>query len=214
MVDFYIIESFIHCELRTLNDIFLYSRRFLKDILIEAIQLELNQFIKNGLLIKDNNYYKITQTGKNYMNTNKNYYSEIIYKFMIKYNIAKVYELKEKREEQQTLRNYLVSNRESRCIICSKTLPLVLLETAHIKPRCILNKIERVDVNVVEFMCRFCHKLYDSGSIAVNNGKLEISNKLNIENFDLDYQHNTNIEKYNNNNNTYFNFHYKYIFNK
>ena len=220
MSDLYIIECFIHSEFRSFNDIFLYNKRFLKDICIKSIQLELTKLIKKELVIKDNNNYKITLSGRNYMNINKNYYSEIIYKFMIKYsmsyncNIGNVYELKEKREEQQTLRNYLVNNRESRCIICSKNLPLCLLETAHIKPRCILNKTERLDKNIVEFMCRFCHKLYDSGLIAVNNCNLEISNKFNIENFDLDYQNNTNINKYNNYNKDYFNFHYKFIFNK
>jgi len=53
------------------------------------------------------------------------------------------------------------------CVICEKKLPLCLLETAHLKPRCILNSNEKNDKNSVEFMCRYCHNLYDNGFLKV-----------------------------------------------
>jgi len=34
------------------------------------------------------------------------------------------------------------------CIICEKKLPLCLLETAHLKPRCLLNNNEKIDKNI------------------------------------------------------------------
>ena len=49
------------------------------------------------------------------------------------------YELKEKRLEQQSLRKYLLNEKEHKCILCYKILPVCLLETAHIKPRNLLN---------------------------------------------------------------------------
>lgn len=60
-------------------------------------------------------------------------------------------------------------------------------------------------------MCRYCHKLYDSGYISINNGKLIVSTKLTEFHYDLTFN-NYKIDSYNNLNNVYFNFHYKYIF--
>lgn len=53
------------------------------------------------------------------------------------------------------------------CIICNKKLLLCLLETSHLKLRCILNKNEINDKNIVEFMYSYCHKLYDNGLLRV-----------------------------------------------
>ena len=78
------------------------------------------------------------------------------------------------------------------------------------KPRCILNNNERNDKNVVEFMCRYCHNLYDNGFLAVYNGLLYVSTF--IDNYDLDYNKNKQITFYNLQNEKYFIFHYKYIY--
>ena len=93
--------------------------------------------------------------------------------------------------------------------MCDKKLPLCLLETAHLKPRCILNMNEIHDNNIVEFMCRYCHNLYDNGFLAVNNGLLEVSTIIN--NYDLYYEH-KQINCFNSNNKKYFMFHYNYIY--
>jgi hypothetical protein len=53
----------------------------------------------------------------------------------------------------------------------------------------------------VEFMCRYCHKLYDDGMIGVQNGQFCKTPELNT--YDLNYNFNT-IDAYNENNKTYF----------
>lgn len=74
-----------------------------------------------------------------------------------------------------------------------------------------IKKKEILDTNVVEFMCRYCHKLYDSGFIGVYNGHLKISQIIDCY-YDLTYKNNTKIKNYNDNNKIYFDFHNKYIF--
>ena len=146
------------------------------------------------------------------MGDNKYYYSRKIYNFVIKHSIPhKKYELKRVRENQQKLRKYLIDNKPNICIICDKKLPLCLLETAHIKPYCILKKTEILDTNAVEFMCRYCHKLYDSGYIGIEKGNLKISSMIN-NTYDLTYKNNAKIKNYNCDNEQYFDFHQKYIF--
>ena len=86
------------------------------------------------------------------------------------------------------LESYLIANKQHRCILCDKELPLCLLETAHIKPRCILNNTEMNDINVVEFMCRYCHNLYDRGFLGVHKGILEQSSLLDLSKFDIKYE--------------------------
>ena len=93
--------------------------------------------------------------------------------------------------------------------MCDKHLPLCLLETAHLKPRCLLNSNEMNDNNIVEFMCRYCHNLYDNGYLGLYNGLLHVSSF--IDNYDLQYNKNTLIVYYNILNKKYFNFHYNYI---
>ena len=90
---------------------------------------------------------------------------------------------------------YLINNKEHICIICNKKLPLCLLETAHIKPRCLLNYNEICDNNIVEFMCRYCHTLYDNGLLGINNGQLCVSTTLH--NYNLDCISNKHISSYN-----------------
>jgi hypothetical protein len=134
--------------------------------------------------------------------------TQIIIRFYKKYNRNyKKYELKEIRLEQQALRTFLINNKEHICIICDKKLPLCLLETAHLKPRCILNCN---DNNVVEFMCRYCHNLYDNGFLVIYNRLLYVSSFIN--NYDIHYNRNKQISYYNFQNEKYFIFHYKYIY--
>ena len=67
-------------------------------------------------------------------------------------------------------------------------MPLCLLETAHLKPRYLLNNNEKNDNNVVEFMCRFCHKLYDDGYLGISIlGLLCVSSDITKINYDLEY---------------------------
>ena len=110
--------------------------------------------------------------------------------------------------EQDKLRKTLIDTKEHTCIICNKKLPLCLLETAHLKPRCILTNKEKNDINIVEFMCRYCHKLYDEGMIGVLNG--QFCKTPELDTYDLNYNFNT-IDVYNENNKKYFDYHYRNI---
>ncbi len=89
------------------------------------------------------------------------------------------------RPEHKKLRTYLEKNKQPVCIICQQNLPPYILECAHIKPRTICNDTERLDIGVVNWMCRNCHKIYDKGDIGVFNGRLFKSNLLG--NYDLDF---------------------------
>jgi hypothetical protein len=155
--------------------------------------------------------YELTNEGNVILNDHIYYNSRIIIRFFRKYTKKqKIYVLKEIRLEQQKLRTYLINNKQHKCIMCNKHLPLCLLETAHLKPRCLLNSNEINDNNNVEFMCRYCHNLYDNGYLGLYNGLLHISSF--IDNYDLHYNKNTLIVYYNIQNKKYFNFHYNYIY--
>ena len=206
----YIINSFILKDNNTLLDIYNYIK-FRYDILVEInnIKTELTTLIKNNIIFF-NNIYKLTKEGNIILNDNIYYYSKIIINFFKKYKNNKKYILREIRQEQQQLRNYLITNKKEICIICEKKMPLCLLETAHLKPRFILNNNEKNDKNIVEFMCRYCHTLYDNGFLAVYKGLLQISTFINQ--YDLHYNKNKKIPYYNLQNEIYFIFHYNYIY--
>ena len=208
----YIINSFIIQEQNTLMDIFNYIKfRYDKLVDINDINTKLKNLIKHNIIIFHNNIYELSKEGNVILNDHKYYYSKIIIKFYKKYNKNhRKYELREIRKEQQQLRNYLITNKQHICIICDKKLPLCLLETAHLKPRCILNNNEINDANVVEFMCRYCHNLYDNGFLSIYNGLLQVSTFIN--NYDLQYNKNKQIFFYNLQNEKYFIFHYKFIY--
>ena len=208
----YIINSFILQDKNTLIDIYNYIKiRYDKSVEINNIKTELTYLIKNNIIFFNNNNYELSKEGKVILNDHKYYYLKIIINFYKKFNkIHRKYELKEFRQEQQQLRNYLISNKEQMCIICDKKLPLCLLETAHLKPRCILNNNEINDKNIVEFMCRYCHNLYDNGYLSVHNGLLQVSTFINE--YDLNYDKNKKITSYNFMNKKYFIFHYNYIY--
>jgi hypothetical protein len=209
---YYIINCFILQDKHTLNEIYNYIKfRYDETMTINNIKVELKKLIKKGIIFFNDNYYKLTKEGNVILDDHKYYYSKIIVNFYKKYNKNYIkYELREIRQEQQKLRNYLISNKNQICIICEKKLPLCLLETAHLKPRCILNNTEKNDTNIVEFMCRYCHNLYDNGLIAVYSGLLHVSPKLN--NYDLQYDKYKHIQIYNSQNEKYFMFHYSYIY--
>ena len=216
MKDYYFINSFILQDRNTMMDMYNYIKvRYDESIQINYVKSELTNFIKNNILFFHNQrqHYELTEEGKIILYDNKCYYSKIIIKFYRKYNKNhKKYESREIRKEQQRLRNYLVANKQHNCIICDKKLPLCLLETAHLKPRCILNNNEINDIHIVEFMCRYCHNLYDNGFLAVYNGVLCVSSL--ISKYDLQYNQNKQIPCYNLQNEKYFIFHYKNIYDK
>ena len=208
----YIINSFIIKYRNTIEDIYNYLKyQYDSTIEINEIKKILAKLVKKNILFNNNNFYELAEEGNVILNDQKYYYSRIIYNFYKKYSKnSKKYELREIRKEQQKLREYLICNKKQICIICDKKLPLCLLETAHLKPRCILNKNDINDINIVEFMCRYCHNLYDNGFLSVYNGILQISEFINK--YDLEYAENKQIDYYNLQNDKYFMFHYKYIF--
>jgi hypothetical protein len=209
----YIINSFILQEKNTLIDVYNYIKfRYDNSMEINDVKIELIKLIKNNIIFFHNKNYELSKEGNVILNDNKYYYSKIIIRFYKKYNKNhRKYKLKEIRTEQQQLRNYLIYNKEHKCVICDKKLPLCLLETAHLKPRCLLNDIEKYNNSVVEFMCRYCHNLYDNGHLGIYKGILCTTSF--IDKFDLFFNKNTKINCYNINNKYFFDFHFKFIFN-
>ena len=117
---------------------------------------------------------------------------------------------KSSRPEQKKLRNYLEKNKEKKCIICQRNLPPYTLECAHIKPRMLCSIQERHDFNVVNWMCRNCHIIFDRGGIGINDGRLLISDDL--KQFS-DFSTNFNTEDFYMSRD-YFEYHFNYIFKK
>ena len=156
------------------NDIFNYCNRF-EDNSKKVVQKYINNLVKNNILTHN---YILTKEGKYILNQLNIYYQRIIINSYRKYKIKsdKKYALKEIRLEQQKLRNHLISNCSNICAFCEKKLPYFLLETAHIKPRCLLNYYDKHDYNNVIFLCRLCHVIFDKGYLSVFNNKLLISN--------------------------------------
>jgi hypothetical protein len=210
----YIINSFILQNKNTIHNIYEYIKlRYDASVELINIKIKLSEMVKDRILFFNNKIYELTNEGHVILNVHIYYYSRIIIRFFRKYNKnQKLYALKEIRFEQQKLRTYLIKNKEQKCILCDKKLPLCLLETAHLKPRCLLNSSEIKDNNIVEFMCRYCHNLYDNGYLGLYNGLLYVSSIIN--NYDLQYNKNTLIIHYNIHNKIYFNFHYKHIYKK
>ena len=208
----YIINSFIVKNKNTLNNVYDYINIHYDTLVkISNIKIELSEMVKMRILVLNNNMYELTHEGCVILNDHIFYYLRIIIRFFKQYTKKqKIYTLKEVRIEQQKLREYLIKNKQQKCVICDKYLPLCLLETAHLKPRCLLNSNEIKDNNIVEFMCRYCHNLYDNGYLGLSNGILCISPFIN--NYDLQYNKHALIECYNILNSKYFDFHYKYIY--
>jgi hypothetical protein len=226
-----IINVFIIQNKNKLVDIFNYiQKRYNSYIKEDEIEVELIKLKKDNIIFNENNIYQLTYKGSLILKDLKYYYFIIIKKFLknIKFlkflqnikvkfennKVDKKYELKEVRKEQSKLREYLIKNKQHVCVLCDKKLPLELLETAHLIPRCSLkNDNEFNDVNIVEFMCRYCHRLYDDGHLSVHNGLLYVSPYL--DNFDdLIYVRQKRIICYNLNNEKYFNSHFNNIYSK
>ena len=180
-----IILTFNFINNPSFNDIFNYCNRFVDNSKI-LVNKSINKLIKNNIIINNNNYI-LSVEGKYILNQLNIYYQRIIINSYRKYKIKsdKKYALKEIRIEQQNLRNHLISNYSNICSFCDKKLPYFLLETAHIKPRCLLNYKDKKFYNNVIFLCRLCHVIFDKGFITIFNNKLLVSNKLKISEFDL-----------------------------
>lgn len=194
-------------------DIFNYCNRFIsvsKNVLIKY----LNKLVKHNILTYIEKKYILTNEGKYILNQLNIYYQRIIINSYRKYKINsyKKYTLKEIRLEQQKLRNNLISNCTNICTLCNKKLPYFLLETAHIKPRCLLNNLEKNNNNNIIFLCRLCHVMFDKGYLGINNNILIISNKLNISEYELPLY--SKIKKFTNEQKYFLDFHYKFIFKK
>ena len=209
-----IILSFNLYNNPSLDDILNYCNRFAdnsKLLINKSVNKSINKLIKNNIMINNNNYI-LTDDGQYILNQQNIFYKRIIVNYYKKYKIKndKKYALKEIRIEQQKLRKYLISNCPNICSFCDKKLPYFLLETAHIKPRCLLNYCDKNNYNNVIFLCRLCHLIFDKGYLSVNNNQLVVSNKLNISEYDLPiYKKNINFAK---EKNKFFDFHYKFIY--
>ncbi len=212
-----IINSFILSDTQSFDKLYNYIKtRYDKELQIVDLKSKLRQIIKQNIIVESNGNYELTDQGKYILNDAKYYYSRRIVEFLrecIIKNRTPKFAVKEIRDEQQKLRDYLIANKPQTCIICEKHLPLCLLETAHLKPRCIISSASRNDNNLVEFMCRYCHTLYDAGLLGIsNNGQLIISNKLEMNNYDLNYSPGKQIKCFNYNNFDYFRYHFVNIF--
>jgi len=209
----YIINSFYFREFSDINLIFGYVKNFIEKIDKKKLKLKLNNLMRKNILKIENNKYVLTNKGLVIMRDNFNYYSNIVRKFILKRCILKKkYNLIEYRTEQHRLRKFLIENKEHKCVICDKKLPLCLLETAHLKPRKDLMNIgELLDSNIVNFFCVYCHKLYDYGYISVEDGRLKVSESLkNWE--DLNYEDGKAIYIFDDKNRIYFDYHMKIVF--
>lgn len=206
----YIIHSFLFQETNTLMDIYNYIKYRHQTFEIIDVKKELTQLIKHNILFFNKTYH-LTKEGHVILKDHIYYYSKIILNFYRKYNKKCVkYSLLEIRQEQQQLRKYLISNKPHMCIICEKKVPLCLLETAHLKPRGLFNDKDKHNKSIVEFMCRYCHTLYDNGVLSVYKGLLQVSDCIHL--YDLHYIKNKQISQYNIENEPYFMFHYNYIY--
>jgi len=216
-MDEYIINSFIFKEINYTEDIFKYTLSHSNNlyITINEIQKHISRLIKTTIIITADSGFKLTAKGQTVLETNTIYYQRILYRFFRRFtsskNYIKYFELKEKRLEQNYLRTNLIKTREHKCILCDKYLPLCLLETAHLKPRCIITTTDLYNNNIVEFMCRYCHTLYDNGFLSITNSILHISSELTAD-FDLSYTTDKKIITYNSQNAAFFEFHFKTIF--
>ena len=149
--------------------------------------------------IKNIDVFKFKQIPLNISNTNSEYEKKTI--------MSK----RTDRSEQCKLRNYLIKNKEPKCIICNEENNVECLQAAHLKEHKILDNAAEVDdENIVEFMCASCHLQYDKGFISVNSGKLIISQEN--ENKRYHTMNGKKIEAYNKKNESYFKWHFDNIF--
>ena len=213
--------AFMICPKYDLYDLHNHIKiHFDNTIALKEIETIIKVMKKENTLVCQDAIYSITEEGDYVIADHKQYYDKyvsIITRFFQKYTNAKAkgskkYSLRETRPEQSALRNHCIANKPHICVICFKSLPLCLLETAHLKPRTLLNEIEMADKHIVEFMCRFCHPLYDEGSLGIRDGILCMSSHLIQCNYDLACKDGTVIPTYNILNKPYFDYHYMNIY--
>jgi hypothetical protein len=216
-MDEHIINSFIFKNINQVDNIFNYVKKHssIDDISLNDVSKCIQYLVKTNILVHNLSQYSLTSNGQLVLYTNITYYKRIIKRFFVRIrrcrSCKKQFEFKEKRLEQSHLRDHLIKTKSHTCILCDKNLPLCLLETAHIKPRCILSEKDLYDTNLVEFMCRYCHTLYDNGLLGIQCGLLKISSKLEMYT-DVSYLSDKHISAYNKDNSHYFDFHFKNIF--
>ena len=213
----YIINSFILKYTQTVNQVYNYVlTRYNDKLIISELLHELRKLCRENILFFDSPNYGLTEKGNYILNDTKYFYARQIVEYLRKCvlrNRSTKLASREIREEQQKLRDYLVANKLKRCILCCKRLPLCLLETAHLVPRCLIKPDERMDTNLVEFMCRYCHTLYDSGLLGVDSGGLlVVSNKLSVGGYDINYRPGILINSFTSNNASFFAKHLRTIF--
>ena len=110
------------------------------------------------------------------------------------------------------LRKYLLCNKVNICVMCQNNYPFNILESAHLMPRKNLSDSERLDINLVEFMCPNCHKLYDRGLHSINlDGKIIVSSQLDNY-YELNKINNYDFRNINLKNREYIDYHNKNIF--
>ncbi|VVU94355.1 hypothetical protein CPAV1605_77 [seawater metagenome] len=118
------------------------------------------------------------------------------------------------RPEHAKLRQHLINCKKPNCLICQRKLPIYLLECSHIKPRSLATRHERHDYNIVNWMCRICHKIYDKGDIGIKNSVIHKNSSLDkytdleLKNLsEIDFNEYLRSKKY-------FDYHFKNIFNE
>ena len=188
---------------------------------IEPSRVEevLRSLKKEKTLVCQDDIYCMTEKGAHIINAHKRVFDDavvVIIRVFRKYRnrraFRRTYRLKETRPEQSALRNHCITNRPPICVICYKRLPKCLLETAHLKPRGMLNATEIADANVAELMCRYCHTLYDAGMLGVLSGVLCVSPEFSEGGYDIEYTAGTVIDAFSGLNKQYFDYHYANIY--
>ena len=113
----FIINSFFLQDKNTLNDVYNYIKlRYKNTVEINDIKPYLIILIKKNILFLNDTNYELSQEGNIILDDHKYYYSKMIVRFLKKYRYKYTYNkldnpkyyLKEVREEQQKLRNYLI----------------------------------------------------------------------------------------------------------
>jgi putative restriction endonuclease len=121
-------------------------------------------------------------------------------------------ELSDKRTIQNKFRKSLIIRYE-KCIISGNGE--IVCEACHIKPYILCNEKEKSDVNNGLLLDSSLHKLFDNYLISINPNTfaLEISNKLDMNNYNFAWKYKNKLIKVNNISRKYLEFHYN-LFNK
>ena len=88
---------------------------------------------------------------------------------------GKIFEVKEKRDHQQTFREKII-DRYKKCIITDA--PAIMCEAAHIKPFCECNNDEQYDIDNGILLRADIHKLFDLKLISINIDKIVLASEI------------------------------------